>query len=98
MRPIGIENENTLGEGNDYMETPRYLKAITENNSPRYDWGPKKKINHYGLYAHLNTLESKTDVALNGIYAKSTTEFINQDFQNNNNLNYDEMNFNEGKF
>jgi hypothetical protein len=98
MIPIGVESGNTLGEGNDYMETPRYLKAITENNSPRYDWGPKKKINHYGLYAHLNKLQSKTDIALNGIHAKSTTGFINQDFQNDNNLNKDEMDFNEGKF
>lgn len=32
------------------LEKPRYIKAITANNSPRYDWGPKKKINQYGFY------------------------------------------------
>jgi hypothetical protein len=98
MRSIEIENENTLSEGNDYMETPRYLKATIENNSPRDDWGPKKRINHYGLYAHLNTLESKTDIPLNGIHATSTTGFINRNFQNDNTSNKDEIDFYEGKF
>jgi hypothetical protein len=53
-----------LVEDNDYLETPTYLEAITKNNSPRDDWGPKKRINHYGLYAHLNTLYTKTDTVL----------------------------------
>jgi hypothetical protein len=59
-----MENGNMLLEDNNYLETPTYLKAITENNSPRYDWGPKKRINHYGLYAHLNSLQTKTDAVL----------------------------------
>ncbi|CAF1682399.1 unnamed protein product, partial [Adineta ricciae] len=52
-KPIGIESDNHLHEGNNYLEKPRCLAAITENNSPRFDWGPKKRINQYGLYAHL---------------------------------------------
>ena len=84
MQAIGIENENHLVESNDYMEKPQYLQAITENNSPRYDWGPKKRINHYGLYAHLNTLQSNQDIALDGIRTKSATGVFNQNFQNDN--------------
>ncbi|CAM4833277.1 unnamed protein product [Rotaria magnacalcarata] len=29
---------------------PIYLHALTENNSPREDWGPKRKQNQIGLY------------------------------------------------
>ena len=59
------------------MEKPCYLQAITENNSPRYDWGPKKKVNHYGLYAHLNQLESKADHVLNQIRGTTTKQGVN---------------------
>lgn len=47
MNPIQQEDTN------EYDEKPRYLKAITENNRPRYDWGPKRAANHQGPYAHL---------------------------------------------
>ncbi len=80
------------------MEKPRYLEAITENNSPRYDWGPKKRINHYGLYAHLNTLESKNDVGLNGIRPNSKTGLINENFQNDNISNRSEADIQDAKF
>ncbi len=74
-------NGNDLIEDNDYFETPRYLKAISGNNCSRYDWGPKKRINRYGLYSKL---ESKND---NGIYSTSKIGFVNQ------NLDYDEGKF-----
>ena len=80
---------NHLLEGNDYIEKPRFLEAITENNSPRYDWGPKKRINHYGLYAHLNALESNNDIALNGIRTKSVTGIVNRNFQTDNKDEFD---------
>ena len=51
--PIDPESGHSVHEGTDYLEKPRFLQAITENNSPRYDWGPKKSANHYGLYSHL---------------------------------------------
>lgn len=44
---------------NNYQPVPRYLAAFTENNSPAEDWGPKKRANHYGAYAHLNDLPTK---------------------------------------
>ncbi len=62
------------------MEQPRYLEAFTENNSPRYDWGPKKRINHYGLYAHLNTSQSNEQISVK----PGTNTFINQTFQGDN--------------
>lgn len=52
-----------LGSAKDnFSEKPRYIQAFTENNSPRFDWGPKKKINQYGLYSHLNRVETKTEL------------------------------------
>lgn len=49
---------------NDYNEKPRYLEAITRNNSPRNDWGPKKKANQFGIYAHqpADDLQTKTEL------------------------------------
>ncbi len=64
------------------MEKPRYIEAFTQNNSPRYDWGPKKRINHYGLYAHLNTPERNDKIILNG---RNTN--LNQGFEEDNNSN-----------
>jgi hypothetical protein len=84
MNPIGPGTDNTLLENNDYLDKPRYLEAITENNSPRYDWGPKKRINHYGLYAHLNALQSNNDIMLNGIRQTTGTEFDNGNFLKDN--------------
>ena len=37
-----------------YYKRPRYLAALTANNSPRKDWGPMKRINQYGIYVHLS--------------------------------------------
>lgn len=45
---------NSVHESDDYAGQPRFLQAISENNSPRSDWGPKKRANHYGLYSHLS--------------------------------------------
>ena len=47
------------------LEKPRYLQSISENNSPRYDWGPKKRVNQYGLYSHLSRTETNVDLASN---------------------------------
>lgn len=37
------------------MQTPVYLAAFTANNSPGDTWGPRRKIHHYGVYAHLSS-------------------------------------------
>jgi hypothetical protein len=66
------------------LEKPRYIEAFTQNNSPRYDWGPKKKINHYGLYAHLNAFESNDEMGLNGLPTSGTNTFLNESFQEDN--------------
>jgi hypothetical protein len=29
---------------------------------PRDDWGPMKSVNHYGLYKHLNEVESVDEI------------------------------------
>lgn len=39
---------------------------MTENNRPRLDWGPKKRVNHYGPYAHLNLELNKDNPTGNG--------------------------------
>lgn len=65
--PINPKTGNSVHEYTDYLEKPRYLGAISENNSPRFDWGPKKKANHYGRYAHLNDLLGDGNVTVNGM-------------------------------
>jgi hypothetical protein len=79
--------DNSVIDDNNYLEKPRYIKAITQNNSPRYDWGPKKRINHYGLYAHLSRLNSDGEIALNRLGRSGANAFINQNFQGDNNSN-----------
>ena len=59
-----MANGNVFHEENPHSEKPIYLRAFTENNSPRNDWGPKKRVNQYGLYAYLNTSTTKTDANL----------------------------------
>ena len=71
------------------MEKPRYLEAITQNNSPRYDWGPKKRVNQFGLYAHLQTVDVNHDIALDGIHTKATTGVVNENYQNDTISNTD---------
>ena len=48
--------------GEDHKKMPCYLAAFTANNSPREDWGPKKRANQSGSYAHLsiNPVNSNT--------------------------------------
>ncbi|CAF3030397.1 unnamed protein product [Rotaria sp. Silwood2] len=55
IRTIISLTENDNHYYNKYFEKGRYIEAFTQNNSPRYDWGPKKIVNHYGLYAHLKS-------------------------------------------
>ena len=57
-------------QANAGLDKPRYLQAITENNSPRYDWGPKKKQNQFGLYEHLQRNQSNDELV-----TKSTRSF-----------------------
>ncbi len=79
--------DNSVVINENYIEKPRYIEAVTRNNSPRYDWGPKKRINHYGLYAHLSTLDRNDEIALNGLDRSGTNAFINENFQGDNNSN-----------
>jgi hypothetical protein len=81
VRPIGPGSGNYLRDDNNYSKKPRYLEAFTENNLPRYDWGPKKRINHFGLYAHLNTTESNEKMTLNGLRKPGTNSYFNKSFQ-----------------
>ena len=60
---------------------PRYLQAITHNNLPKQEWGPKKKANWTGLYSHLHASKSKNNIALNGTNALSTIAIVNENFQ-----------------
>ncbi|CAF4778621.1 unnamed protein product, partial [Rotaria socialis] len=46
--------ESTPSNYGNFSSRYRFLRAFKANNSPSDDWGPKKKVNHYGDYAHLN--------------------------------------------
>jgi hypothetical protein len=39
------------------------LTAFSENNAPRFDWGPKKKANQYGFYARLRNDHEQAEQA-----------------------------------
>ena len=69
-----------MHEGTDYAEQPRFLQAVTENNSPRFDWGPKKAANQYGRYAHLRVAKAPVVTEMeNGTLA--TNGFVNEQFR-----------------
>jgi hypothetical protein len=78
---IGAANGNRLVDGNDYSKKPPYLGALEQNNFPRYDWGPKKRVNRFGLYTHLNTLESNEDIALRRLNMGKTNGVVNEIFE-----------------
>ncbi|CAF3280628.1 unnamed protein product [Rotaria socialis] len=46
--------ESTPSNYGNFSSRYRFLRAFKANNSPSDDWGPKKKVNQYGDYAHLN--------------------------------------------
>lgn len=95
--PIDPKLGHSVHEGTDYLEKPRFLQAITENNSPRYDWGPKKSANHYGLYLHLR----KKPVEKNNISIKDENEPIHSNGFVNDQYERDEdqlENFRETRF
>jgi hypothetical protein len=83
-KAIDPSSGTSLREDNNYLGKPRYLESFTQNNSPRYDWGPKKRINHYGLYSHLNTSETNDEVALNALRTSGGNGFLNQSFHEDN--------------
>lgn len=45
---------NGKANADDLQGTPLYLAAFTRNNLPSKTWGPRRRIHHYGPYAHLN--------------------------------------------
>ncbi|CAF1020255.1 unnamed protein product [Rotaria sordida] len=82
IQTIDSSTENVSQYDNKYFEKPRYIEAFTQNNLPRYDWGPKKSINHYGLYAHLKSIESNEYMFLHDALSKSGINgYFNGSFQ-----------------
>ena len=67
------------------MEKPRYLQSITENNSPRFDWGPKKKANHYGLYSHLKQGNGMNPITVE-YGSPSSNGLINEQYRNDDDI------------
>ncbi|CAM2709398.1 unnamed protein product [Rotaria socialis] len=81
IRSTGLSTDNGSPDDNNYPEKPRYIEAFTQNNAPRYDWGPKKSINHIGLYAYLKTVESKDAIVLDRITNVSNDGYSNRSYQ-----------------
>ncbi len=50
---------------------------------PRDDWGPMKSINHYGLYRHLNEVESGNEIDVDLTRSSIITRGDNEAFQDN---------------
>jgi hypothetical protein len=67
------------------------LEAITQNNSPRYDWGPKKHVNQYGIYAHLQNKQSKEEMVMNEIRSRVGTGHANGSFHSEKVFDSDEI-------
>ncbi|CAF3820110.1 unnamed protein product [Adineta steineri] len=67
----------------DYTIKPRYIEAITENNSPRDDWGPIKSVNHYGLYRHLKEAAIISEIDFDLTRASVCARLDNQNFEAN---------------
>ncbi|CAF3615158.1 unnamed protein product [Rotaria socialis] len=81
IRSIGPSTDNGSSDDNNCPEKPRYIEAFTQNNAPRYDWGPKKSISHVGLYAYLKTVESKDVIVLDRIMNVSNDGYSNRSYQ-----------------
>lgn len=65
------------------IDKPRYLVALTINNTPRDDWGPKKAANQTGDYAHLcqqPVRRAASESYLTPISQKNSTGFMNPAF------------------
>ncbi|CAF1493281.1 unnamed protein product [Adineta steineri] len=67
----------------DYTIKPRYIEAITENNSPRDDWGPIKSVNHYGLYRQLKEAAIISEIDFDLTRASVCARLDNQNFEAN---------------
>ncbi|CAF1230667.1 unnamed protein product [Adineta steineri] len=57
--------------------TPLYLAAFRENNLPADTWGPRKRIHHYGAYAHLNNRKPKNDLSIQQNFSKRSSPIDN---------------------
>lgn len=75
------ESRDYLVDDNDYTIKPRYLEAFTQNNLPRDDWGPMKSVYHYGLYKHLNEIESVDEIDFDLTRTSVLTRDDNDNFE-----------------
>jgi hypothetical protein len=50
---------------------------------PRDDWGPMKSVNHYGLYKHLNEVESIDEIDFDLTRSSIVTRGDNEYFEEN---------------
>jgi len=78
---IDPKTGHSVHEKTDYEEKPRFLQSITENNSPRFDWGPKKKVNQTGRYAHLRLNKEFVQLSTRQDEQRQTNEFVNEIYQ-----------------
>lgn len=56
QRRVGILHSNNPPNpilGNQSPSTPIYLAALAANNSPSETWGPRRRKDQQGIYAHL---------------------------------------------
>jgi protease II len=48
---------------NDDRTKPIYLAALTANNSPGETWGPRRKADQIGVYAHLRNRSTNNNMS-----------------------------------
>jgi len=48
---------------NNSQSTPVYLAAFEANNSPGETWGPRRRVNQTGVYAHLNVRTTNNNMS-----------------------------------
>ncbi len=48
---------------NNSRPIPLYLAAFQANNSPGETWGPRRRVNQTGVYAHLNSRTTNNNMS-----------------------------------
>jgi len=82
------------------QQKPIYLAAFTANNLPGETWGPRRKVNQVGPYAHLRNRSTNNNIPAQQLSSKHSSVLIsgtdadtgvkNPTFNSDSATNYDE--------
>ncbi len=72
-----LDNNDDPTRMDDIQQKPIYLAAFTANNLPGETWGPRRKVNQVGVYAHLRNRSTKNNIPAQQQYSKHSSVVVN---------------------